>query len=191
MDTTVLCVLCGAPFALEPGPYQLEPNRIEYKWLYNVQLLGPGTAFRNHRMTSRCDNDPVPHHNDGVVVSEAMSWSITDANFLLLDDSYYCVLEEDEARDIIFSLHEKCIQLADRAFEFQRSDQALVETRSTTSCLYDILKNYYSAAKSNGFSMYPEALQSLTICDLQRSDPINLVENTGWWSGAYELIYPF
>lgn len=31
MDTAVLCVICGAPFALEPGIYHLDPDRAEFK----------------------------------------------------------------------------------------------------------------------------------------------------------------
>jgi hypothetical protein len=114
---------------------------------------------------------------------------MTDANCFLLQDSYYFVLEGDDSGDVLFPLHEKCIKLADRAFEFRRSDQAPAETRSSSVCLYDALKSHYSTARSIGVSMYPNALGLLTNCDLFSYRAIDMVDNIGWWGGAYEVTY--
>jgi hypothetical protein len=56
MDTAVLCVLCGAPFALEPGIYHLDPNRAEFKVSAAVSIRSRARelTYIEKQDTTRC-----------------------------------------------------------------------------------------------------------------------------------------
>lgn len=125
--------------------------------------------------------------NSSLIVSEVTSWSITDADCFSLHDTYYRVLQEDDSGDVLFPLHEKCIQIADRALEFQQNTRATFGTESVSMRLYTALKTHYCHARSKGKIMFPDALGIITTCDLFSYRTIETVESIEWWSGAYEV----
>ncbi|KAF1965295.1 hypothetical protein BU23DRAFT_575012 [Bimuria novae-zelandiae CBS 107.79] len=181
MATSVFSVICGAPFALEPGIYNIDTTRPEF------QLIGTPSTFRSHSMT-----EPVlyAHHGEhgdkSAVVSEVTSWDITDADCFCLNGSFYQVLKEDASGDIIFPLHEKCVQIAYRAMYFRNASEASGEPPSSPKRLYNALKSHYKSAKSLGASMYPDALGAFARCDLLGFSNIRSEDCLGWWSGSHE-----
>ncbi|KAF2645199.1 hypothetical protein P280DRAFT_513116 [Massarina eburnea CBS 473.64] len=186
MDSDVFCVLCGGPFALEQHIYNINPDRSQFQWLYQVQLLGTVSALRNLRMTSANESHTNLCENEETFLSETIGWKIGDADFFQLGLAIYQVLTEDEAGDAIFPLHQACIEIACRVIDVHamEENEAL---DSACSALYRMLQDHLHAEPHVTGTKH-DILGLKSTCD-STARSVLAIDNLGWWSGSYEKYF--
>ncbi|KAK3202752.1 hypothetical protein GRF29_154g590402, partial [Pseudopithomyces chartarum] len=95
-------------------------DRAEFQWLHNVQLIGKASSFHTQNMMNPIDESSFSDAEHGnIILSDVASWSVLDSDCFYMRDSVYRALDEDSSGDVIFPLHEKCVQLAYRVLDFR------------------------------------------------------------------------
>ncbi|KAF2688140.1 hypothetical protein K458DRAFT_385711 [Lentithecium fluviatile CBS 122367] len=186
MDADIFCVLCGGPFDLEPGVHNIDPSKNIFHWLYNVRLLGTPSALRNHRMSTAGEIHLNLSDSPDVFLSETARWTATDADCLRLGDSFYNVLVDDEAGDVLFPLHHACIQIGCRALRLCDPDHSDQPGSSALASLYYALRRQNQRAKSSGKGLKHDIFALYTSSKSYGPRSILALDELGWWSGAYE-----
>lgn len=112
---------------------------------------------------------------------------MTDADCFRLGDSFYRVLAGDENGDVVFPLHDSCIQLGCRLLEHRHDQSSRSEGLSTLTFLHHTLRNHFEHAKVIGPDLDHDILTLGASCEKRGPRSILALDQLGWWSGAYEV----
>jgi hypothetical protein len=148
-------------------------------------MLGTPSALHSHRMTTDGESHSNLSEDPDVFLSETIRWQATDADCLRLGDSFYNVLLDDANGDVVFPLHDACIQIGCRAQRSCDRSQAYRQGSSDLARLYYLLQRQYQCAKTCGSVPDIFSLRTNRMSFGPRS--IQALDDLGWWSGAYEV----
>ena len=98
----------------------------------------------------------VDHGN--IILSDVVSWAVLDADCFYMRDSVYRALDEDSSGDLIFPLHENCVQLAYRVLDFRFGEKKSECNLDYNRRLYEGLKKRYLDAKHTETMMYADVI---------------------------------
>jgi hypothetical protein len=93
-----------------------------------------------------------------IILSDVASWSALDSDCFYMRDSVYRALDEDSSGDVIFPLHEKCVQLAYRVLDFRCGEKNPGCNLDHNRRLYQGLKKRYLDVKHTGIMMYADII---------------------------------
>ncbi|KAF2738913.1 hypothetical protein EJ04DRAFT_7170 [Polyplosphaeria fusca] len=184
MDSDIFCVLCGNPFGLEPGVYNIDPDRKDYQWIYNVRLLATPAAMQASCMVKGTSDVRNYSGNDDVFMSSITYWQYTPSELFPLGDSLFQGFQDrGGAGDVIFPLHNACVHIAGMVIQSQLPS---CSSSASLTHLYKILRHKYQHRKSLGGGVTND------LFDLQIESPrfgprgLLALEDLDWWGGAYE-----
>jgi hypothetical protein len=148
-------------------------------------MLGTPSALRSHRMTTEGEFHLNLSEDPDIFLSETIRWQPTDADCLRLGDSFYNVLLDDAHGDVVFPLHDACIQIGCRAQRSCDFSQANCQGSSELARLYYLLQRQYRHAKI--WAAEPDIFSLRTSCMSFGPRSILALDDLGWWSGVYEV----
>ncbi|ORY16991.1 hypothetical protein BCR34DRAFT_75650 [Clohesyomyces aquaticus] len=188
MDTNVFCVICGAPFFLEENVFKVDHDKEAYKWIFDVQLLGTISSFRNMEVVTSSDRQPTNESRIAkVLLSEPTSWAFSDDDFFQVDGTYYKVLQGDEDGDVVIPLHSMCIEIACKAIEAHITyESANSSGLLPIVCLYHGLRDQFHYTITFGRSKRCDVLSLDSECEKYGERSLLGVDMLGWWGDEYE-----
>ncbi|KAF4617008.1 hypothetical protein G7Y89_g15141 [Cudoniella acicularis] len=166
----VFCPVCGCPFDvifdihpdnvgesnddIEEGFWASVLPEEKVEWLEKCRLIG-----RTRCIESFCEDGLHTLRNyskvEGLFITEPASYIFGEGSFFFLSGSAYRVMHSDENGDVVFPIHNACIEIAE---VFCRSWNEESSSGATLLTFYDALCKQYSrnmAAPSGGeFGMY-------------------------------------
>jgi len=150
-------------------------------------MLGTLSALRNHRMTTAGEVHLNLSDVPDIFLSETVRWTATDADCLRLGDSFYNVLISDANGDVVFPLHDACIQIGCRVQHLCFFHQAHQHGPSALARLYHLLRRQYLYAKATGQGIERGMFALHTSSKMIGPRSTLALDELGWWSGAYEV----
>ncbi|KAF2866429.1 hypothetical protein BDV95DRAFT_584705 [Massariosphaeria phaeospora] len=184
LDMSMFCVLCGSPFDLEPHIYNIDPDSEHFKWTYDVRLLCNPPALCHLQIDPSGEIAKIDSGSSDVFLSEITRWHMGDGDFFVLNNNHYLTLHNDQTGNLIFPLHDACIQIAVKVIDLDRKVPS--RSISTLSLLYRSLCWKFHDRKFYDVGMGMDILGLDSTCDECGPNSMLALSSVSMWSGDYE-----
>ncbi|KAJ4986271.1 hypothetical protein SVAN01_08206 [Stagonosporopsis vannaccii] len=208
MESSCFCVICGSPFDLEGEVYNLDAAAARYKWMRINRLIGSRQDVHYHNLAGLTEEDFYSacfNTSDAsdVFLSARATWSVENDRLFRIDGLYpdtnipytitFNAMQQLEAHDTIFPLHEDCLQISRRAIDNLKPATPATQHVSSLSILNTILqsrfRNNTKCTRYNDLIARNDLFQLCTATDSTGPRSVVGLSLLEWWAGGYEKFY--